>query len=231
MRIEPEISGVSIVLLGNFNPAIFTPAWFALHEFWSRGVAENADLQAAHNQMMAFSTESLQVYVTPDSFHAETLQDPPVRVCDFVIRVFRELLPHTPVRAFGINRDVHFRVPNVAARDRVGRMLAPLEPWGECAELLQLGGDQSGMVSLSMRQSQPEGRPPGGQINVKVEPSVQIGDGRLGIYVQVNDHYAIDTTAADGRGELLGFLEDGFGASVQRANGIVDHVMGLAADR
>ena len=31
MRIEPEISGVSVVLLGDFNPAIFTPAWFALH--------------------------------------------------------------------------------------------------------------------------------------------------------------------------------------------------------
>ena len=230
MRIEPEVSGVSVVLLGSFNPAIFTPAWFALHEILPRGVAENADLQLAYNQLMTFSTDWLQIRVTPDSFQAETQQDPHVRVRDLVIRVFRELLSHTPIRAFGINRDVHFRAPNAAARDRVGRMLAPVEPWGECAELLQLGGDQSGMVSLSMRQSQPEGRPPGGQINVKVEPSARIGDGRLGIYVQVNDHYAIDTTAAEGQARLLGYLEDGFELSIRRADGIVDHVMALATD-
>ena len=230
MRIEPEVSGVSVVLLGSFNPAIFTPAWFALHEILPRGVAENADLQVAHNQLVTFSTDWLQIQVTPDSFQAETQQDPHVRVRDFVIRVFRELLSHTPVGAFGINRNVHFRAPDAAARDRVGRMLAPVEPWGEYAELLQLAGDQNGMVSLSMRQSQPEGRPPGGQINVKVEPSARIGDGRLGIYVQVNDHYAIDTTAADGRAQLLGYLEDGFELSIRRADGIVDHVMALATD-
>ena len=231
MRIEPEISGVSVVLLGSFNPAIFTPAWFALHEILPRGVAENADLQVAHSQVTAFSTEWLQLQVTSDRFLAETLQDPHVRVRDFVIRVFGELLSHTPVTALGINRDVHFRAPNAAARDRVGRMLAPVEPWGAYADLLQLGGDQSGMVSLSMRQSQPEGRPQGGQINVKVEPSGRIGDGRLGIYVQVNDHYETDATVADGRAQLLGFLEEGFELSIRRADGIVDHVMALATDR
>ena len=36
MRIEPEISGVAVVLLGDFNPAIFTPAWFAMHELLPR---------------------------------------------------------------------------------------------------------------------------------------------------------------------------------------------------
>lgn len=231
MRIEPEISGVSVVLLGSFNPAIFTPAWFALHEILPRGVVENADLQVAHNQLVAFSTEWLQIQVTPDSFQAETQQDPLVRVRDFVIRTFKEFLPHTPIEALGIDRYVHFRAPDAAARERIGRMLAPVEPWGECAELLQLGADQNGMVSLSMRQSRPEGRPPGGQINVKVEPSILIGDGRLGIYVQINDYYAINTAAADGRAELLGFLEDGFESSVRRADGIVDHVMALAAGR
>ncbi len=231
MRIEPEIGSVSVVLLGNFNPAIFTPAWFALHEILPRGVAENANLQVVHNQLVVFSTEWLELHVTPDSFRAETQQDPHVRVRDFVIRVFKELLFHTPVRALGINRDVHFRAPDPAARDRVGRILAPVDPWGEWAERLQLGGTHSGMVSLSMRQSQPEGRPSGGQINVKVEPSVRIGDGRLGIYIQVNDHYVIDSTKADGRAALLAFLEDDFELSIQRANGIVDHVMALATDR
>lgn len=28
MRIEPRIAGASIVLVGNFNPAILSPDWF-----------------------------------------------------------------------------------------------------------------------------------------------------------------------------------------------------------
>ena len=50
MRIEPEISGVSVVLLGDFNPAIFTPAWFALHDLLPESVADDADLRIAHRQ-------------------------------------------------------------------------------------------------------------------------------------------------------------------------------------
>ena len=231
MRIEPEISSVSIVLVGRFNPAIFTPAWFALHELLPRRTAESADLHVAHNQLLEFSTEWLEVHVTPDRFLAATQQDPDVRLRDFVIRVFKELLYHTPIRAFGINRDIHFRAPNPAARDRVGRILAPVEPWSECAGLPQLDGEQSGMVSLSMRHSEREGRPPGGFINVKVEPSVRIDDGRLGVYVQVNDHYIIDDNTDNGRAKLLGLLEDGFESSMRRADGIIDHVMALATEK
>ena len=230
MRIEPEIGGVSVSLRGNFNPAIFTPAWFSSCEVLPKNVAENADLQYASNQLVAFSAEWLQLQVTPEVFHAETLQDPNVRVRDFVLRVFRELLPHTPIQAFGINRIVHFRAASAAARDQVGSVLAPVNPWRESATLLELGGHLSGMVSLKMRQSEPEGRPRGGQVNVTVEPSNRLGDGRMGIYVQVNDHYAIDSTAADGRARLLGFLESDFESSIRRADGIVDHVMGLATD-
>ena len=47
MRIEPEISSVSVILLGDFNPAIFTPAWFALHDLLPKGAAESADLNVA----------------------------------------------------------------------------------------------------------------------------------------------------------------------------------------
>ena len=42
MRIEPEISGVQIVLVGDFNPAIFTPAWFALYRLLPESVASSA---------------------------------------------------------------------------------------------------------------------------------------------------------------------------------------------
>ena len=118
MRIEPEISGAAVVLLGDFNPAILTPAWFAMHELLPKAAAENANLEVAHRQATVFSTEWLNIQVTTDRFMADTQQAPHVRVRDLVVRAFNEHLHHTPVKALGINRNVHFRVGSSSGRDR-----------------------------------------------------------------------------------------------------------------
>ena len=96
MRIEPDISGASVVLLGKFNPSIFTPAWFALHSLLPKGAAEDATLQVAHQQVTAFSTDWLRLEVTANRFLVETLQAPYIRLCDLVACVFKEHLYHTP---------------------------------------------------------------------------------------------------------------------------------------
>ena len=79
-----------------------------------------------------------------------------------------------------------------------------------------------------MTQNDPKGRPPGGRINVKVEPSNRIGHGRLGVFVDVNDHYAIDDTGPKAGERLMGLLEDNFDSSLSRSDGIIDHLMSLA---
>lgn len=228
MRIEPEISGVAIAIIGKFNPAIFTPAWFALHNLLPQSAADSANLRIAHQQVTAFSTDWLRVDVSTGRFSAETLQAPNIRLCDLVVSVFKKHLYHTPLSAFGINRSVHFQVPSMAARDRLGRTLAPVEPWGAWEHELGSTGEHGGMTSLTMTQVDPDGRPPGGRINVKVEPSNRIGQGRLGVYVEVNDHYAIDDTSPSAGEQLTRLLEGNFDESLSRSDGIVDHLMSLA---
>ena len=230
MRIEPEISGVGVVLLGDFNPAIFTPAWFALHGLLPESAADNAELQIGHPGLTVFSTEWLHLEVTTDRFQANTQHGPYIRVRDIAVRVFGEHLHHTPLKALGINRDVGFRVAGQDVRDRIGRRLAPVEPWGRWVEELGLVSEHGGMRSLTMTNARPEGRPPGGQVNVKVEPSVRIDNGRAGVYVSINDHYAIGSADAKGRAQLMGFLEDDFDSSIQRSDSIIDHIMSLAKD-
>ncbi len=228
MRIEPEISGVSVVLLGEFNPAIFTPAWFAMHGLLPESAAESAMLEVAHQQVTVFSTDWLRLEVTHNRFSINTLQAPYIRLRDLVARVFKEHLYHTPLNAFGINRDVHFQVSSLTVRDRMGRTLAPVEPWGTWRHALGLDGESGGMTSLTMSQNDPEGRPKGGRINVKVEPSNRIGQGRLGVYVQVNDHYAINDTGPGTGERLMKLFEDNFDTSLSRGDDIVDHIMSLA---
>ena len=227
MRITPEISGVSIVLVGEFKPAIFTPAWFTMQGLLSEGTEESAQLQVAHQQLTAFSTEWLRLEVTPDRFLGETLQAPHIQLRDFIVRVFKEHLHQSPLVALGINRQVHFQVKSLAARDRIGRTLAPVEPWGTWKDALGLDGRHGGMTSLTMSQRKPEGRSEGGSINVKVEPSNRIGQGATGVYVAVNDHYAGDESELGPAGRLIGTLEDSFDTSLFRSEGIIDHIMSL----
>ena len=230
MRIEPEISGVDVIVLGAFNPALFTPAWFVLHGLLPEGAADSAEVEIIHPLVTEFTFDWLHLKVTAEHFSAETSQAPHVRVRDLVVRVFREYLPHTPLKGFEINRRVHFRVRNPADRDRIGRMLAPVEPWGRWGPDLGLDGEHSGMTSLTMSQLDPPGRAAGGRINVTVEPSNRIGDPRSGVYVLVNDHYLIDE-AGSTTGRSTGILEENFETSLERSGGIIDHVMSLAKEQ
>ena len=230
MRIEPEINGVSAVLLGDFNPAIFTPSWFVLNGLLPERVAESAHLDIASREVTSFNADWLHLMVVPDRFTVDTSQAPHVRVRDLVVRVFKEHLSHTPLRAFGINRNIHFLLRDSAERDRIGRMLAPVEPWGALGHQLGLDGEHGGMTSLTMSQLNPQGRPAGSQINVTVEPSKRIGQGRFGLYVRVNDHYTIEGAGPKTSEILIALFEDNFEASLKRSDTIMDHIMSLAAN-
>lgn len=228
LRIEPDLSGVDIVFLGKFNPAILTPAWFAMHELLPSGIAESATLVAAHRDVTAFQTDWLQLHVTQDEFRIHTSQSPYVRLSDLAERLFGEHLHHTPLKALGINRRVHFRVQNMDERDRIGRTLAPVTAWGSWSDALGIDGDHGGPTSLTMTQVSPDDRPENDRINVTVEPSGLVGHGRTGVYVRVNNHFVRQEVDGAGTREVLALLKKHFESSIHFSDGIIDHVMSLA---
>ena len=228
MRIEPELSGVQIVVLGKFNPAIFAPAWFALNGLLRESVTANAQVQVIHPQVADFTADWLHLKVTSERFEVTTQQAPYERLRDLVVRVLSECLYHTPVTAFGINRNVHFLVRDAGVRDVIGTALAPLEPWGQWREQLKLDGAHGGMTGVRMSQLKPSGRHEGGQINVTVEPSVRVGEQRRGVFVGVNDHFVADQQGEHSAKRLMEVLAGEFSRSIDRSDGIIDHIMSLA---
>ena len=230
MRIEPELSEVAIVLVGNLNPIIFSPDWFARNKLLTDREAESAEVEVIHPQITKFSLDWLSIQVDPERFQAGTALEPYVRASDLVVRTFREFLAHTPLRALGINFMVHFEVDSFETRDRIGVSLAPKDPWGEWAKLLSAGKveEHGGMSSLTMQQRCVDDRDEG-SIQATVEPSNRVGKGLTGIYMKVNDHYQLkNSEEIAGASDIIDILDDRFEPSIKRAQWIIDQVMELA---
>jgi len=229
MRIEPENNSVSIVLIGDLNPAIFHPSWFVANNLLSKDDIESAEVEIIFKSIAVFKVgDWLRVQVEPNRFVAETTEPPFVRLHDLVVRTFREALIHTPIFKMGINRRVHFSVGDEESRNKIGKKLAPQEAWGEWASCINGKKDNKhgGMVSLSMRETGLNDRKTG-HIQAKVEPSRLIKN-EAGIFVEINDHYEIskDDSLA-GATPIIDILGEQFDVSLRRSEWIIDQIMAL----
>ena len=228
MRIQPELSRVDILVSGDFNPTIFSPRWLCANGLIRASLADSAQVRVIHPEISVFAADWLHIRVVRDRLSVWTMQAPYVRLRDLVLRIFSECLPHTTLRAFSINFSVLFLVDNPATRDRIGRTLAPVEPWGPLRQSLALDGTSGGMTGLQMSQLAPRGRNRGGQINVNVEPSARVGSSETGVLVSVNDHFAGSNVTSAADDSLMEVLGQEFKPSLKRSEGIVDQVMSLA---
>jgi hypothetical protein len=219
----------TVVLVANFNPRIFQPFWLAKNGLISEKAAETAEIAIIHQEVTAFSMESLfQLTVERNRFSIERKIAPLVLICGTTMRIFGDLLPHTPINAMGINRVVHFHVGE-AERERIGLRLAPRELWGDWGKAVTSGEGvkHGGLQSLTLIQRNVSDRP-AGWIQAKVEPSVVIGGGRTGIYVEVNDHYQLtDPKQAEDPSEMMKLLNAVFDKSIKYAESIIDQIMSL----
>ena len=229
MRIAPEIGDVSVVLVGNFNPPIFHPSWFLGNGLIGEQEASAAEIEVIHREITIFRMDWISIRVEQDRFVAETQEAPFIRLSDLVVRTFKEFLIHTPVRMLGINRRVHFSVGDEETRNRIGKTLAPHEPWGEWGKHIE-GGDlqkRGGLRSLVMEQKDLDDRSKG-YIRSKIEPSSKLDPKSNGIFMEINDHYEVeDPDGLSGCDEIIGILEKQFDVSIRRSEWIIDQIMAL----
>jgi hypothetical protein len=188
LLIEPDIYGASIVLVGSFNPAIFTPDWFVRNELLKDEFIDRDKPILVHNEFTQFDFEWGNLNCQPERFAVTTQVAPHIRILDLIATTFGEFLPHTPIRSAGLNHYVHFRVRDLEARDAIGFSLAPPEAWGDWAPDLcaKDGKRRGGLTSLTMQQQVVHDER-ARHIQVKVEPSRTLKD-VAGIFVETNIH-------------------------------------------
>jgi hypothetical protein len=160
------ISGSAVVFVGNFNPAIFQPSWFARMGLISDEEANAASLYMIHPQLSAFETESFTLQATSNM--AEFIAEgKPFRdiVRDVAEGTFG-VLSHTPIFQMGINHWEDFEVLSAESWHKVGNELAPKGFWNRHVK-------HPGMQSLVIRAGREDDYE--GHIDVTVEPSTRFG--------------------------------------------------------
>lgn len=171
-----ELEGVTIVVLGNFNPSIFSPAWFRLHNLIGEAEAEQAQVHMIVPPAAVFATEWLSVQVLQDRMALATAMPQEFqRLRDTAVGIL-QILAQTPVNALGINWEKHWRAPDFESYMNFGDVLAPKDVWSD----LSIPGTQD----LTVRSIRNDNW--AGWIDVTVQPSLRVAP--LGVYARVNDH-------------------------------------------
>jgi len=208
----------SIVLIGNFNPAIFQPAWLAAKGLIRESEASAAVIEVIHPEVAQFRAGWLYVVVTRDRFFAST-SDPgcqaPLR--DLVVGTF-ELLEQTPTARLGLNRSMHVDLVDEQTLHALGHLVAPKEPWAGILE-------KPGLRSLMMEAPRSDRIP--GRKFFRVEPSQKHA---RAAFIDVNCEYHPDPNlpAADNTSYFLGQIRNDWDRIMREAaagiEALVQHV-------
>jgi hypothetical protein len=196
-NLVPEIEGMTIVVAGDFNPAIMHPQWFASNGLIRDEDAKNAEIEVVHKRVSNFRTESFGLQVTDDRFSIQT-EDPtmflPLR--DLAVGTF-SILEHTPVRAFGLNRYEHIQMSSEADWHALGDYFVPKAAWNG---LFERPGTKVVAVSGTRKGADDA------IVELKIQPSSKTPNG---VFLHLHEHYDIphDANSPEAMNYLLKTLQ------------------------
>jgi hypothetical protein len=190
MAAAPEIFGSSIVALGSFNAAIFTPDWLERNNLIGSEDAEGAqssDSLVVSKGLAQVETNWFQLQVLENRLAVTSKDVLSPQLKDLAVGMF-SLLLQTPVTAVGLNFTAHYRLDRVQDYHKIGDVLAPKDIWTE----LYPGPDvNTGLGNLTIvvepfkRDAAPTTRD---RKQIAVQPSPQI---KNGVLFSLNDHHEI----------------------------------------
>lgn len=197
---DPEQQVFSVVILGNFNPKIFHPLWYAQNELIAEQEMDEADDVLSSSEVSMFNWHGIHFQIEQHRFGLTTkdaAQVPQLR--DLTIASF-SLLEHTPLSAIGFNLESRFQLPSREAWNSVGDRLAPKDKWQSILE-------DPGMLSVAMLGKRKDCS--ADRISIRVVPASGLENG---VVVSINQHYNIETeqriSIADRNNEVMRVLKD-----------------------
>jgi hypothetical protein len=228
MPASVEIFGSSIVVLGSFNPAIFTPDWLERYELIGKEDADKArqgeivvtrPLARFETDWFALQAKEDQLSITSNGALSPGLKDLSVGAL--------ALLPHTPIRAVGVNFFAHYKLTSIDEYHKIGDVLAPKEIWHR---LFPSDKQASGLGNLTItvepakRGEKPSTRD---KKNITIQPSSKVISG---IYFVFNDHHqpAPEGQSVTSVAWCTNIIEESWQSTWEEAKRVFDEVLDYA---
>ena len=185
--------GAQVVVVGSFNPAIFSPAWFEVHEIVGADQVADADVQLIMPNVAVFRVGWLRCQVdntrlTFDTEDSQEYSDSP-RCCDGCA--------HPPASYSGIGDGSESIFPPFVSGPRgMASSRRHLDTEGDLEGVLTFPG----MASVTLQGACGNKYP--GSFNVTVQPS---NLERPGVFLQTNDHFVlrVDDTQPKSRDDFV----------------------------
>lgn len=184
-----DIFGSSVVAVGAFNPAIFSPDWLERNQLIGQEDADNAKKAPSliiSQQITVFETEWFAFQVLDNQFSLTSKGALTPAFKDLAVGIL-SLVPHTPITAIGLNFLAHFRLGTEAEYHKIGDVLAPKPIWNS----LYPDKNAAGLANLTIRiQDAERGQTPrsDNEKRISVQPSGKV---KFGVFLSLNDHREI----------------------------------------
>jgi len=174
---KPFFEQLTIVLIGNFNPAIFHPMWFAKNELIMDQEAENASIKINNMDICVFTLDWCVVEVLKNRFSIKTIQEQTQEtIKDLVVSTFL-ILNHTPINMLGINIDREYDAKDESTWHNIGHALTPKDIWKNIL-------NEPGMKNIVIQGKREDSYE--GHIQFSVSPGNQQ---QHSVSIGINDHY------------------------------------------
>ena len=177
---KPDLTeeDISIVLIGDFNPVIFHPTWFAQHELIRVNEANDATIDVVAQDISSFRLEWISFQILRDRFTATIKADAYKTHLGDIVQGLFSILSHTPVKQLGINTTFKCEFKSNDDWHSFGHFLIPKSPWVDVLS-------KPGMRGMQIQGIRDDDRP--GFTILSVDPDLVLAVDT--VFIRVNDHY------------------------------------------
>ena len=232
MTYKAEILTSSFVVVGDFNPAIFSPIWLERNKLIGEGDAAKA-LEGSEgrqclisHQISNFETDWFTLQVVENQFTLTSRGALSPALKDLAVGIF-QLVSHTPVSAIGLNFTGHFKLASQKHYHEVGDLLAPKDIWDT------LYPDASaGLELLTIRIQQGTRDKPADTKDEKRITLQPFRSFKYGISLSFNDHHdvaTVDVNELTSAEQVATIIDEQWEDAWEDALRVFDQVLSMAA--
>ena len=217
---ERKYNSMSIVLLGDFQPAMFHPSWFLKNEVITKAEYDSI-INSESNQLIASNAiTQFETSMTSFSIEQKRLQligkKEPFEKCIDSFKKMFDSLTAIPIQAYGLNYFFHLKATK-EEMDIIGKNLAPRKYWTSVFDESENNDPRNGLVSMTMRVVKDFGL-----LNVRIESSNRI----QGIYFDYNFHNVQSNSESFSVSDIIDTIDNQYNAFSSIVNDTTRSIIG-----